>query len=75
MGQAHIKDVAGIIGNYEDDEPDVRYCPHCLEHGLHNILGERVYPPTKPNEPKKELPSDHDLWLQCTGRKGCGHVH
>ena len=38
----------------------MRLCPDCLKP-----LGERVYKPTKPNEPKQPLPNDHDMWLMC----------
>lgn len=72
MGTIKIKDTAGIIGEYDDDDEPRRFCPHCLEHGLYKILQERVYKPTKPNEPKQPLPRDHDEWLMCYH---CGKVY
>ena len=71
MGQISKKNVAGIIGNYDDDT-ETRYCIRCLEYGLYKILQERVYKPAKPNEPKQPLPRDHDDWLQC---HNCGKVY
>jgi len=64
------RDVAGIIGEYDDVE--IRYCERCEKVGLNKILQERVYPPTKPNEPKREIPRDHDMWLQC---QSCGTIY
>ena len=64
----NVKDSAGIIyGGFEDDDQELRLCPDCLKP-----LGERLYKPTLPNEPKQELPRDHDLWLQC---HNCGQVY
>ena len=75
MGQISRKDTTGIIGNYDDDEP-IRFCPHCLEYNMYNVLGPRIYEILKPNEKPKPLPHDASQWLQCNKpNRGCGRIY
>jgi hypothetical protein len=55
-----------ILHSYDTREKDsVSFCPHCLEHGLYEVLGPRIL---KPNEP---VPEDYDQWRSCVG---CGRT-
>jgi hypothetical protein len=55
-----------ILHSYDTKEKDpVSFCPFCLEHGLHELLGPRIL---KPNEP---VPEDYEQWRSCAG---CGRT-
>ena len=60
------KKVIQILPRYDTKEKEqISYCPHCLEHGVYELLGSRIL---KPNEP---VPEDYDQWRSCVG---CGRT-
>lgn len=63
----NVKDNAAIVRQFNDfgsEEEPVRFCEHCKENNIHNVLGPRLDYDER----------DKDDWLQCTGRKGCGKI-
>jgi hypothetical protein len=60
------KDTYGIIDSGEEERAKISYCPRCLKHGFHEVLGERIY---LPNEPYSER--DSEMFSQC---RQCGTI-
>lgn len=71
MGTIKIKDSASIIGSYDDEDEEIRFCEICSEHGFYHVLRERLYPPDPITKKPVTVPRDHDEWLQC---RTCGTV-
>ena len=63
---ARTKKGLQVLASSDSREKDpVSFCPFCLEHGLHELIGPRIL---KPNEP---VPEDYDQWRSCYG---CGRT-
>lgn len=64
------RDRIGILdlseNEFNDNDDEVRYCPHCEKYGFKEIPGARIYPK---DEPK---PTDADQWLMCWE---CGNIY
>ena len=48
-------------GEYEDDDEEVKYCPHCLEFGMQNKLGHRRLKEGQPPFPEDDM----EHFLEC----------